>query len=123
LRYFNLNIKALATKKGGAPRRRKPSYSFSEGAAVVDYHTADTDTFAVGCADRVNNQGGAYARCDFAITVGSLSFAPCEVSKTLTVPIINDGHAEAAETFQLRLSNPPGATLRGDRCRHRHHSG
>ncbi|HEY9404595.1 MAG TPA: carboxypeptidase regulatory-like domain-containing protein [Pyrinomonadaceae bacterium] len=83
----------------------------SSSAAMVDYLTADTDTFTVGCFDRVNNQGGAYARCDFATTVGSLSFAPGETSKTITVPIIDDGHTEGAETFQLRLANPTGAVL------------
>ncbi len=81
------------------------------GAATVDYRTEDTDTFTVGCFDRVNNQGGAYARCDFATTVGTLSFAAGETTKTIAVPIIDDGHAEGAETFRLRLSNVSGATL------------
>ncbi|HYX40614.1 MAG TPA: hypothetical protein VE821_02895, partial [Pyrinomonadaceae bacterium] len=59
-----------------------PTYSFSEGvgdatinvtrtgdtssAVSVDYRTVDADTFTVGCSDTVNNQGAAYARCDFA---------------------------------------------------------
>ncbi|HZH32562.1 MAG TPA: FG-GAP-like repeat-containing protein [Pyrinomonadaceae bacterium] len=122
-----LILSAACRTAVGTVQFEAASYSFSEGAeratvsvvrtgdtsgaAVVDYSTADADTFTVGCADRVNNQGGAYARCDFAITVGTLSFAPGEVSKTLTVPIIDDGHAEAAETFQLRISNPSGASL------------
>ncbi|HLL16018.1 MAG TPA: Calx-beta domain-containing protein [Pyrinomonadaceae bacterium] len=83
----------------------------SSSATTVDYLTVDTDTFTVGCFDRVNNQGGAYARCDFATTVGSLSFAPGETSKTITVPIIDDGHTESVESFQLRLANPTGAVL------------
>jgi hypothetical protein len=81
------------------------------GATTVDYRTEDTDTFTVGCFDRVNNQGGAYARCDFATTVGTLSFAAGETTKTILVPVIDDGHAEGAETFRLRLSNISGATL------------
>jgi hypothetical protein len=82
-------------------------------AASVDYRTLDTDNFTVGCADSVNNNGAAYARCDFATAVGTLSFAPGETEKTVTVPIIDDAHVEAAETFQLRLSNAvgTGATL------------
>jgi len=83
----------------------------TSGASTVDYRTADTDTFTVGCFDSVNNQGGAYARCDFATTVGSLSFAPGETGKTINVPIIDDAHVEGAESFQLRLANPTGAVL------------
>ena len=81
------------------------------GAATVDYRTIDRDNFTVGCFDRTNNAGGAYARCDFATTVGTLSFATGETSKTITVPIIDDGYAEGAETFQLHLSNAGGAVL------------
>jgi hypothetical protein len=83
----------------------------TNGTATVDYRTTDTDTFAVGCADAVNNAGGAYARCDFAATIGKLSFAAGEINKTITVPIINDGHVEGAETFQLQLSSVTGTTL------------
>jgi hypothetical protein len=101
------------------------SYQFTEGAggatltvtrtgdataaASADYRTTDSDTFTVGCADATNNQGGAYARCDFATAVGTLTFAPGETSKTITVPLIDDGHVEGSETFQLRLSNISGA--------------
>jgi hypothetical protein len=83
----------------------------TSGAATVDYRTEDTDTFTVGCFDRVNNQGAAYARCDFATTVGTLQFAAGEATKTINVPLIDDGHDEAAETFQVRLSNASGAAL------------
>jgi subtilisin family serine protease len=81
----------------------------TSGAATLDYRTTDSDTFQVGCADTVNNAGGAFARCDFATTVGKLSFAAGEVSKTITVPLIDDGHDEGTETFQLQLSNPTGS--------------
>jgi hypothetical protein len=83
----------------------------TSGAATADYRIIDTDTFTVGCFDRVNNQGGAFARCDFSTTVGTLSFAAGEATKQVSVPIIDDGHAEESETFQLRLGNVSGATL------------
>ena len=81
----------------------------TSGTVMVDYRTTDTDTFTVSCADTTNNNGGAFARCDFAATSGTLSFAPGETAKTITVPIIDDGHDEGAETFQLRLSNVTGS--------------
>jgi hypothetical protein len=59
----------------------------------------------------VNNLGNAYGRCDFAVTVDTLTFAPGESSQTFTVPIIDDSFAEGNETFSVLLSNPTGATL------------
>jgi len=75
------------------------------GAVTVNYRTTDTDNFTAGCADTTGN---AFARCDFATTVGSLSFAPGEFSQTVTVPLVNDGHIEGAETFQMQLSDAAG---------------
>ncbi|MBI5255744.1 MAG: hypothetical protein HY855_04540 [Burkholderiales bacterium] len=53
----------------------------------------------------------ATAGADFTTGTGTLSFAPGEVAKTLTVPIVNDGQAEGDEHFKLVLGNPTGATL------------
>jgi hypothetical protein len=80
----------------------------TSGTATVDYRTIDTDTFTVGCADVTGNQGGAYARCDFATTVGKLQFNAGETIKSVNVPLVDDGHDENAETFQLQLSNAAG---------------
>jgi len=84
------------------------------GATTVDYKTTDTDNFTVGCADKVNNFGSAYGRCDFATVVGTASFAAGETTKTFAVPIIDDFYAEGNETFGVALSNPSGATLSGN---------
>ncbi len=80
----------------------------TSGAVTVNYRTTDADNFTVGCADAAGSNGSAYARCDFATVVGTLSFAPGETTKTVTVPVIDDGHQETAETFQLQLSNAAG---------------
>ena len=43
---------------------------------------------------------------------GTVTFAPGESSKTITVPVKSDTMQESAETFQVSLLNPsPGATL------------
>lgn len=83
----------------------------SSGVATIDYKTVDTDTFTIGCADTVNNHGSAYARCDFATVVGTLTFAPGETQKQITVPLIDDAYVEGDETFQVALSNATDATL------------
>jgi photosystem II stability/assembly factor-like uncharacterized protein len=76
--------------------------------ASVSYATVD-DPAAVPCADQGT---AAYARCDYATTVDTLFFAAGETAKTVRVPLIDDGHAEHAETFHVALSQPAeGAAL------------
>ena len=83
----------------------------TSSALSVDYQTSDTDTFTVGCSDTVNNRGAAYARCDFATAVGTVSFAPGVTSKNITIPVIDDAIVEVNENFQVRLTNAVGAAL------------
>lgn len=80
----------------------------TSGTSSVDYRTTDRDNFTVNCAAR---SGTAFARCDFATVVSTLTFAPGEVSKGFTVPILDDSYAEGDETFSLSLSNPTGGSL------------
>ncbi|HZG51455.1 MAG TPA: pre-peptidase C-terminal domain-containing protein [Pyrinomonadaceae bacterium] len=86
------------------------------GAATVEYATLD-DTAAVPCDPNLKNgdtlypQGTAYARCDYATTIDTLTFNPGETTRTLTIPLINDVFQEGNETFALGLFNPQGATL------------
>jgi Ca2+-binding RTX toxin-like protein/murein DD-endopeptidase MepM/ murein hydrolase activator NlpD/uncharacterized protein YcfL len=48
---------------------------------------------------------------DYAYTDGSLTFAPGEVVKSISVPLYDDTVAEFAEAFQVELRSPSGATL------------
>ncbi|MFI5378015.1 MAG: S8 family serine peptidase [Tepidisphaerales bacterium] len=57
---------------------------------TVDYATAD---------------GSAVAGRDFTAASNTLTFAPGETSKTVTITILSDTFAAAAETFTLVLSN------------------
>src|SRR5207244_8189801 len=63
---------------------------------------------AQGC--NVTN-GYASARCDYLTSIGTVSFAANETSKTLSIPIIDDSYFEANEFFTITLSNSSGATL------------
>ena len=71
--------------------------------ASVSYATVD-DPADVGCADQTNNHGAAYARCDYATTVDTATFAAGQSSATITIPIIDDGYFEGPETFQIALT-------------------
>ena len=101
-----------------------PAYSFGEGAGhasvtitragdtsaavTVDFATVD-DPAEVRC-DTVN--GMAYARCDYTTTIDTVRFAAADGEpKTITIPLIDDAHAEGSETVQLGLFNSSGAAL------------
>ena len=79
----------------------------TSGSATVAFATVD-DPAAVPCST-IN--GTAYARCDYATTLDTLTFAPGVTSRTINIPLINDVYVEGAETVQLRLTNPTGAAL------------
>ena len=68
----------------------------SETPVSVDYETAD---------------GTAQEGADYVPVSGTVSFAPGETVKTVSVATLGDGDAEPAETLPLRLSNAEGATL------------
>ena len=62
-------------------------------AVSVDYATAD---------------GSAIAGSDYAAAAGTVTFAPGETTRTITVDVSGDRLAEDAEYFTLGVSNPSG---------------
>ena len=75
-------------------------------AGTVNFAT--TDNFGANCS--VAN-GQAAANCDYNSAGATLQFAAGEISKTLTLSIVNDGFVEGNETFTVTLSSPTGMTL------------
>ena len=69
----------------------------ASGPVTVDYATAD---------------GTAVAGADYTAASGTLTFAPGETAKTVSVALLDDAIDEGKETFTLELSNPRGAFLR-----------
>ena len=70
----------------------------------VDYATAD---------------GTATAPADYAATSGTLTFAPGQATKTVTVQVVGDTLDELDETYTVNLSNAVNAAiLDADRARH-----
>lgn len=52
-------------------------------------------------------EGTAKAGTDYATTTGTLTFAPGETSKTISVPIVGDAVHEPTETFTVKLTGAP----------------
>jgi hypothetical protein len=55
--------------------------------------------------------GTATAPLDYTATSGILTFAPGEIAKVVTVPVVRDQIADPDETFTLRLSDATAATI------------
>jgi subtilisin-like proprotein convertase family protein len=61
------------------------------------------------------SSGTATAGSDFTHTSGTLTFAPGELVKSFTIPILNDTTPEAPESFTVTLSNATGGATLGSR--------
>lgn len=68
----------------------------SSQPVTVDYATAD---------------GTAVAPADYTATNGTLTFAPGQTTRTISVPIVADDVDELDETFFVHLSHANGATI------------
>ena len=66
------------------------------GQVTVEYATAD---------------GTATQPADYMSTSGPLTFAAGDTSKTVSVPIEDDGDEDSGETFTLTLRSPSGTTI------------
>ena len=56
-------------------------------------------------------EGTALAGIDYEAIAGTLTFAPGEISKTITVDILGDNLDEVDEAFSIELANPNNVTL------------
>ena len=80
---------------------REASGAVLDFAVTLSRALAETVTVGYGAAD-----GTARAGADYTNTTGTLTFAAGETSKTVSVPVLDDGHDEGSETMTLTLSNP-----------------
>jgi probable HAF family extracellular repeat protein len=98
-----------------------PSVGIANAAAVTEGNAgtrtaAFTVTLSAASAQTVTvafaTAGGtATAGSDFQSTSGTLTFAPGETSKTITVQVVGDRLPEPTETFVVNLSGPTNAYI------------
>jgi subtilisin family serine protease len=95
-----------------------PSTAVDPGPAAAEITpSASNVTVAFATSDIAGAQpcstvnGKASSRCDYMNTLGTLSFADGENSKTIRVPVIDDTFAEGVENFTITLSNAFGAPM------------
>ena len=85
----------------------------TEGGSATLTLTRTGSTLGSATVDYVTRPGGASAAVDYAVRSGRVTFGPGVTSRTITVPVLDDGVVEGAETFTVLLSNPsPAASVR-----------
>ena len=88
------------------------TYSVPEDAgAVLITVTRGDDTNSAASVDYATSDVTAANELDYTGSTNTLSFAPGEKAKLVSVPILNDGITEPTETFRVTLSNPSGGLL------------
>jgi hypothetical protein len=113
---FEADVKIKDNDTAGKLQFQLAVSSVAEEAGSVDLvvtRTMGTGAATVDFATQGGLGGGATSGTDFATTVGTLTFAPGENSKTITILITNDVSDEDGEYFTLVLSNPGNGAVLG----------
>ena len=79
-----------------------------EGGTLVYTVTKSGTNASTISVNYATANGTATSGSDYTVTSGTLSFSPTDVTKTLSVPTINDGTAESSETVLVNLSGATG---------------
>src|SRR5204862_3136444 len=86
------------------------SYLVAEGCASLTVMVTRTgDASGASSVDFSTSDATASERSDYTTALGTLRFAPGEVQKSISILATNDAYGEGEETFNLNLSNAPGA--------------
>lgn len=89
------------------------NFSVSEAGKFVDFtvvRNGDTSGTATINFNTFDESVGGHAsqKSDYEISLGTLTFAPGETSKTFRILVVDDNFVEGDETIDLALSNPTG---------------
>jgi hypothetical protein len=89
-----------------------PAAAVSEDAGSVQLTVARADAATTESVAYTTKDGSAGA-ADYTPASGTLTFAPGEQQKTITVPIANDSSDEPQESFDVSLSQARGGAVVG----------
>ncbi|PYS95121.1 MAG: hypothetical protein DMF65_14495, partial [Acidobacteria bacterium] len=99
-----------ACNQSGNPgkfRFESASYRVDEGAGAAQVNVIRTlGTAGTVSVDFSTDDGTARAGLDYTPVSTTLTFAPGETVKTVSIPVFDDARDEPDETVNLRLSNP-----------------
>ncbi|HSH72612.1 MAG TPA: Calx-beta domain-containing protein [Methylophilaceae bacterium] len=84
----------------------------NEAAGTITYTVSLTNPSAsIVTVNYASANGSATAGSDYTAATGTLSFAPGETTKTITVTVAGDTVFEGAEDYSISLSAPTNATI------------
>ncbi|RZI80530.1 MAG: hypothetical protein EOP38_22190, partial [Rubrivivax sp.] len=93
----------------GLPQLSINDVTVNEAAGVAVYTVTLSNPSSSAVTVSYGTQNGtATAGSDFTATTGTLTFAPGETTKTITVPITNDNVFEGVENYTVVLSGASG---------------
>ena len=104
---------AISATVPGPPELSVADVRVDEGPNVtadfaVTLSRASTETVTVSYE---TSDGTATRGEDYQTASGTLTFAPGETKKTVSVTVLDDSHDEGEESFTLTLSNPSGGNV------------
>jgi murein DD-endopeptidase MepM/ murein hydrolase activator NlpD len=117
---FGMGAYKLSAQFGQSSTPQQPTVSIGNTSATegdsgttqfnftVSLSAASSSTVTVQYATA---NGTASSSSDYTATSGTISFAPGETSKTVSVLVNGDTTVESDETFKVTLSSPTNATL------------
>ena len=83
----------------------------ASGATLDFVVTLSKARFTATTVDYATSDDTATAGSDYTSTSDTLTFAPLQTTKTVSVAVLDDAVDEGSETMTLTLSNPSGAKL------------
>ncbi len=122
---------SIAVVENASVSKSQRNITIQEDAGTVDFTvtlsaastgmvTVDYATEGIPDGDPLISRNGtssAIAGEDYTAVMGTLTFAPGETSKTISVQILDDTVHETDDFFRLVLSNPSAATIAANRGR------
>lgn len=108
-------LSILDDDQGGIVRLSAAAYTVAEtaGSIVVTVQRAGANLSGNVSIPYTTANGTATAGADYTATSGVLTFGPGQTSRTVSIPITNDGLAESNETFTFSLGEPSGGATLG----------
>ena len=94
-----------------APRLSVADASGDEGGALAFVVSTPTSSVSDITVNYATANGTAVSGQDYRAAQGTLTFAPGETSRTISVSTVDDSQEETLETFALTLSSPVNASL------------